>query len=334
MSSTMLKSAVASGIVLLALPALAQSPSPVAVTAPPPKIGTHIVTLGTTAGPLPRKDRAQASNLLIVNGTPYLIDAGDGAARRVVQSRVNFLDVTTVFITHNHSDHTAGLATLLNAQWEYAKRTPTNVYGPPGTERLIAGAIQYFTVNAETRSTEEKTWPLSRTFVGHDVAVGLVYADANIRVTAVENTHFHFAADNPFAGQHKSYSYRFQTPDKTIVFTGDTGPSDAVTELAKGADVLVSEVVDVEGIRQRRIAAGQWQKMSETEQKAFMFHMQDEHLTPDVIGRMATKAGVKTVILTHLPATPKEDDDYSGYVALVKQHFTGEVKAAADLMMF
>jgi ribonuclease BN (tRNA processing enzyme) len=296
--------------------------------------GTHFVTLGTTAGPLPRKDRAQASNLLIVNGTTYLIDAGDGVARRIVQAGANFRTIDTIFITHNHSDHTAGLATLLDVQWEYAKRTPTQVYGPPGTERLVKAGLEYFAVNAEIRSTEGKTNPLSKMAVGHDVGTGQIYKDGNITVTAAENTHFNIPEGSPYHGKHKSYSYRFQTPDQAIVFTGDTGPSEAVTELAKGADVLVSEVLSAEEIKQRRIKAGDWQKMSAEEQRLFMKHLTDEHVTPEQVGKMASKAGVKMVVLTHLAFSGKDDDDYQRYVEEVGKVYKGKVVVAKDLMRF
>src|SRR4029079_15293783 len=118
--SLLLAAAVLVGAQLLGDAGLAQTGA-----AQPSQAGTHFVTLGTTAGPLPRKDRAQASNLLIVNGTTYLIDAGDGVVRRIVQAGINFRTIDTIFITHNHSDHKAGLATLLDVQWEYSKRNPT-----------------------------------------------------------------------------------------------------------------------------------------------------------------------------------------------------------------
>ena len=318
------------GLFLLAAPAVAQT----GVAGKASQAGTHFVTLGTTAGPLPRKDRAQASNLLIVNGTTYLIDAGDGVARRIVQAGANFRTIGTIFITHNHSDHTAGLATLLDVQWEYSKREPTNVYGPPGTDRVVKAALDYFAVNAEIRSTEGKTNPLSKMAVGHDVGVGQIFADANIKVTAVENTHFNIPDNSPYHGKHKSYSYRFQTPDKVIVFTGDTGPSEAVTELAKNADVLVSEVLSAEEIKQRRIKAGDWQKLSVAEQTAFMKHLTDEHVTPTEVGKMATKAGVKMVVLTHLAFSGKDNDDYQRYVDEVGRVYKGKVVVAKDLMRF
>ena len=70
--------------------------------------GTKLITLGTAGGPQPRKDRAQASNLLVVNGTLYLIDAGDSVTRRIVQAGYDFRKIGKIFITHPHSDHTAG----------------------------------------------------------------------------------------------------------------------------------------------------------------------------------------------------------------------------------
>src|ERR1700742_2324238 len=79
---------------------------------------TTLITLGTAGGPLPRADRAQSSNLLIVNSTLYLIDAGGAVTMRVVQSGNDFRKVSKIFITHPHSDHDDGLATLLNSQWE------------------------------------------------------------------------------------------------------------------------------------------------------------------------------------------------------------------------
>jgi ribonuclease BN (tRNA processing enzyme) len=317
------------GVLMIVQRGQAQTAAPMTGTL----AGTHFVTLGTTAGPLPRKDRAQASNLLIVNDATYLIDAGDSVARRIVQAGANFRTINTVFITHNHSDHTAGLATLLNVQWEFSKRQPTNVYGPPGTARLVEAGLNYFAVNSEIRSTEGKS-ALDKMAVGHDVGIGPIFKDANIKVTAVENTHFHFPAGSPYVDKHRSYSYRFETSDRVIVFTGDTGPSDAVTELATDADVLVTEVFSAEEVKQRQINAGDWQKRSPEEQSAFMKHLTDEHVSPEQVGKMATRAGVKMVVLTHLAFSGKEDDDYQRYVEEVGKEYKGKVVVAKDLMRF
>ena len=93
-------------------------------------------TLGTVAGPPPRPHRAQFSNLLIVNDTLYVVDAGDGVTRRIAKAGFNVRDVGTIFITHHHDDHTAGLGTLMSAAWDNQRTKPINVYGPPRTEDL------------------------------------------------------------------------------------------------------------------------------------------------------------------------------------------------------
>src|SRR4051812_11380202 len=79
---------------------------------PQPKPGTRLITLGTASGPIQRPHRAQSSNLLTVNGVHYVIDAGDGVARRLVKAGIDVRDVGTIFVTHHHDDHTAGLGWL------------------------------------------------------------------------------------------------------------------------------------------------------------------------------------------------------------------------------
>ena len=309
------------------------APASYAQHAKPSASGTVLVTLGTGGGPLPRAGRTQSSNLLVVNGTPYLIDVGDGATRRIVRAGYDFRQVGTVFITHAHSDHTNGLATLLNAQWEYQRREPTDVYGS-GAEALVKGAIAYLTPNAEVRWSEGKRTKMEQVYRGHDVAPGAIYQDANVRVTAVENTHFNFAPDSPGAGKYRSYSYRFDTPGRVVVFTGDTGPSSALTELAKGADLLVTEVTVVEDVIDVMKRSGAWQAKTADEQQGWIRHMREEHVTPEDVGRMATAARVKTVVLTHLSPTVDPKDDFRRYADGAKKFYSGSVLLAKDLMAF
>jgi ribonuclease BN (tRNA processing enzyme) len=298
----------------------------------PSKAGTRLITLGTVAGPPPRANRAQSSNLLIVNGTLYVVDAGDGATRRIAQAGFNVRDVGTIFITHHHDDHTAGLGTLMSVAWDNQRTKPINVYGPPKTEDLVKAAVQYFSISAEIRIADGgRTIPIGQLFFGHDVGTGVIFQDANIKVTAIENTHFEFHK-GPAAGKHKSYSYRFDTPDRVIVFTGDTGPNDALTELARGADVLLSEANSIEQRMQDLIRSGQWQVMTPDEQVRIKRQMAEGHLSTDDVGTMAARAGVKTVVLTHL--TWKSDDDYTSWVDDVKKYFSGNVLIAKDLMEF
>jgi ribonuclease BN (tRNA processing enzyme) len=299
----------------------------------PPEKGTVLITLGTAGGPLPRASRAQSANLLVVNGTPYLIDAGDGATRRIVRAGYDFRRVAKVFLTHPHSDHTNGLPTLLNSQWEYVKREPTDVYGS-GAPALVKGAIDFLTPNAEVRWSEGKRVKMSEVFRGHEIADGVIYQDANVRVIAAENTHFNFPPDDPARGKYRSYSYRFETPGRVAVFSGDTGPSKALTQLAKGADLLVTEVTLVEDVIEVQKRNGSWQARTPSEQEAWTRHMKEEHVTPEDVGRMATAAGVKTVVLTHLTPTVDPNDDFQRYADGAKKFFSGEVKIAADLARF
>ncbi len=262
----------------------------------------------------------------------YVVDAGDGVARRIAKAGFDVREVGTVFITHHHDDHTAGLGTLMSVAWDNQRTKPINVYGPPRTEDLVKAAVQYFSISAEIRIADGgRTIPISQLFFGHDVGTGVIYQDANVKVTAIENSHFDFHK-GPASGKHKSYSYRFDTPGRVIVFTGDTGPSDALAALAGGADLLVSEANSVEDRMQLLIKSGQWQLMTPEEQVRIKQQMAEGHLSPDAIGKMAARAGVKTVVLTHL--TSKPDDDYTLWADEVKKHFSGQVFVAKDLMGF
>ena len=294
---------------------------------------SSLITLGTAAGPSLRPDRVQSCNLLTVNGTHYVVDAGDGVARRIAQSGIDVREIGTIFITHHHDDHTAGLGTLMSLAWDRQRTKPINVYGPPKTEELVKAAVQYCGISAEIRIADGgRTVPIADVFFGHDVGTGMIYQDANIKITAVENSHLAFHK-GPAAGKHKSYSYRFATPDRVIVFTGDTGFSDGVTELAKGADLLVTETSSCEDRKQMMIKDGRWQAMSTAEQEGIMRQATQGHMSLDDIARMATRAKVKTVVLSHLTQRVGTED-YTSWAEEVKNHFSGQVLVAKDLTEF
>ena len=295
--------------------------------------GTRLITLGTSGGPPPRAHRAQSSNLLTVNGTHYVVDAGDGVARRLAKAGINVREIGMIFITHHHDDHTAGLGTLMSLAWDQNRTKPINVYGPPRTEELVKAAVQYFTISAEIRIADGgRTVPIAQVFFGHDVGTGVIYQDANIKVTAVENSHFAFHK-GPAAGKHKSYSYRFETPDRVIVFTGDTGPSDAVTELAKGADLLVTETSSCEDRKQEMINDGRWQAM--TPCRAGRHHATGDPGTYDP-GRYWEDGGTRQRQDRGAVAPDPQawTDDYTPWAEEVKKHFSGQVLVAKDLMEF
>jgi ribonuclease BN (tRNA processing enzyme) len=194
------------------------------------------------------------------------VDAGDGVARRLAKARIDLRDVGTIFLTHHHDDHTADLGTLMSVAWDNLRTQPINVYGPPPTETFVKAVVQLFNISAEIRIADGGvSVPIAQVFFGHDVGTGVVYQDANIKVIAVENTHYQFHSGID-VGKHKSYAYRFEAPDRVIVSTGDTGPSDAVTELAKGADLLVTPTSSSKERMQLMIETGRWQAMTPAEQ--------------------------------------------------------------------
>jgi ribonuclease BN (tRNA processing enzyme) len=317
-------------LLLVFISALAAATSAAAQTSAPS--GTTLITLGTVGGPLPQARRAQSSNLLIVNGTLYLIDAGGGVTGRIVQSGNNFRAVSKIFITHLHSDHDAGLATLLVSEWEQ-QAPPIDVYGS-GVEALVKGAIAYLQPNADIRWSEGKKRPMSEAFRAHESQPGVIYQDPNVKVTAVENSHFHFQPEDPAYGKFRSYSYRFETPDKVVFFTGDTGPSDDVVELAKGADLYVTETTSPDDLIELYKKTGIWQSKTQAEQEGFLRHIREEHVTPEDIGKMAAKAGVKAVVMTHIGPSIDPNDDYQRYIDEAKKYYSGPITLAKDLMKF
>ena len=300
------------------------------------KKGTRLFTLGTRSGVTPTVGRAQSSNLLVVNGAQYVIDAGDGVTRRLTRLGTNFRNIDNIFITHPHSDHTGGLGALMTVMYDNQRTNLVNIYGPPGTAASVQGLLQFLTVSSEIRISDgTHTVPATKVFSGHDAGVGTIFQDANIKVTAVENTHFNFQPGSPGYGKYKSYAYRFDAADRSVVFTGDTGPSDVIAELAKGADLLVSEVTtSIDELKAQQIRIGRWQQMTPEQQEGLIRHRMEEHLLPDEVGKLAARAGVKAVILTHIPPTGNPNDDYLRFVEQVKKHFFGQVLIAKDLMEF
>lgn len=309
-------------------------------TAAPPQVlsPTRLILLGTGAGPIPRKDRSQPANLLIVGGRPYLIDAGNGVSRQLAQVGLVPSDIRNVFITHHHIDHNADVGALMSFAWiEDNKRNdksvpPMRFYGPSSTADLVSAAQNYLSIAERIFRAGVPMTPVAGRFEGHDIkADGVVYRDDRIVVTAAENSHYQSAKAAATASADKSYSYRFDTPDRAIVFCGDTGPSEALAKLALGAEVLVCEVNDLDASMMEFAATTQ---LPPPALKAVRMHMEKQHITPEQIGLLAQKAGIKTVVLTHFSPGMDGETDVSRYSAGVRKHFSGAVIAGKDLFEY
>src|SRR5690242_12147347 len=212
---------------------------------------TEIIFLGTAGGPPLRADRSEPSTLLIVDGREYLIDCGIGTMRRMIEAGIKSEQIKTIFFTHLHADHDLGLADVMANDFVhtdlFGATVSFDIYGPPQTRELVDAAFHFITIGfrpfeAENPSASRAAnGQFASPFVAHEFDQdGVIFRDNKIRVIATENSHYALMP-LPQRAAFRSYSYRIETPHGVIVFTGDTGPSDAVARLAKGADVLVAE---------------------------------------------------------------------------------------------
>ena len=138
------------------------------------------------------------------------------------------------FVTHLHSDHTVGYPDLIFTPWTLGRRVPLEVYGPKGLKAMTEHLLEAYRVDIETRTNpdgNQRTFPDGHKVNAHEIVAGVVYKDENVTVTA-------------FATKHamESYGYRFDTPDRSIVISGDTNPTQATIDACRGCDVLIHEV--------------------------------------------------------------------------------------------
>lgn len=302
---------------------------------------TRILFLGTAGGPPLRLDRSEPSALLIVDGRAYLIDCGIGTMRRMLRAGVRSEQIKTIFFTHLHSDHDLGLADVMANDYfrlGLARSTPSiHIYGPPQTKELVEAAFRYITITVRPfASLNPSDFPVvngefASPFVAHEIdREGVIFQDDKIRVIAAENTHYALlpAEDRK---QLKSFSYRIETPHGAIVFTGDTAPSDAVTRLANGADVLLAEVSyrDSQDLEETVNAMAARTQATPDRVKTFRAHFQFEHLDTHAVGELASKAQVRSVLLYHYYPADKADE--AAYVSGVKKYFSGPVFPSSDL---
>jgi len=203
---------------------------------------TQIVLLGTGT-PIPDPERSGPATAVVVNGTPYLIDFGPGVVRRIAgasQKAVAGLTVVNVrvaFLTHLHSDHTAGYPDLILTPWSVGRSQPLDVYGPAGLEHMTAHILDAYREDIAIRRRDKQVLGVPEQADGykvqaHEIKPGIVYKDQNATVKAFLVNH----GDVP-----QAFGYRIETPDRTIVISGDTAPSQSVIDSCNGCDVLIHE---------------------------------------------------------------------------------------------
>jgi ribonuclease BN (tRNA processing enzyme) len=303
-----------------------------------PLSGTHAILLGTKGGPGVDLKRNETASAAVVDGVPYLVDCGYGTLRALVECGIGLNQISGVFFTHLHDDHTADLALLLTLQWTDGRTNPMDIYGPYGTAAMVKDAMAFFKANTEIRIADEgRTVRPESLFHGHDLVAtdrpAPVLKDEHVTVTSIENTHFpeRSRAKMP----HRSLAFRFESKTRSIVFSGDTAYSRNLVDLAQGADVFICEVLDQDVHDQM---AAQAKAAAEAGNPNNIFrHVAETHSTPTDVGRMASEANVKTVVLNHLVqgavTSGRLEVPVTSYIDVVRKVYSGEVIVGQDLMV-
>ena len=249
-------------------------------------MAVRVVILGTGTI-IPSMSRKATSLLIEAHGETALFDCGPGALEAVERSGRSYKDIKRIFITHFHPDHTLGLGRLFSAMkndGSFPLEGRIEIYGPEGLDRFI------------------ENW--------NGLYDGIVPGDERLGLCGAFRSTGHSgggpdvrarAADH--AGK-AAYAYRLDYQGSSVVFTGDTGYTRSIVELAEGTDLLVTEC----SLPDDRAMNG--------------------HLTPSSAGRIALEAGVGRVVLVHLYPSMEEAEAIEG----VKRIYDGPVEVASDGM--
>ena len=283
----------------------------------PAKQKTRLVLLGTGGGPrvIPN-GRAKPANLVVANGAPYVVDCGSGVSQQLVRAGVPLDTLRCVFITHHHSDHDLDYGNLIYNAWAWGLRTPVDAYGPPPIVAMTEAYFQLNRFDIETRIADEGRPDLRKLVTAHEFAEpGLVMQNADVKVSATRVRH------PPIV---HAYAYRFDAPDRSIVISGDTTYSSELIALAKGADVLVSEVMHLAGLENLLKKVPNAATLRE--------HLLASHIVTEDLGRLAAAAGAKTLVLSHL--VPADDASITDdmWMEGVRKHYGGPIIVGRDLL--
>ena len=267
--------------------------------------GPRVVLLGTgTPNPDPR--RSGPAVAVVAEGRVYIVDCGPGVVRRAVEAGIVMRQLTRAFVTHLHSDHTAGLPDLIFTPAVTGRLEPFEIYGPPGLRSMVSLVMKAWSEDMDVRLHGlEPSVPGAYDVRAHDVQPGEIYRDDAVRVTAIPVKH---------GTWRYAYGYRFDSGGKAIVISGDTTYCEALAAAAKGCDILVHEVYSARGLARR---TPDWQRYH----SAF-------HTSAEDLGRLAAEARPHKLVLYHqLPMGETPDE----IMAEIRRRFTGEIVYGNDL---
>jgi ribonuclease BN (tRNA processing enzyme) len=286
------------------LGAAALSPRAAPTAAP-----SRLILLGTAGGPTPKVRASAPAQIIVIGDRGYLVDCGNGVARQMMLAGV-FRTLRHVFITHHHSDHNADYGTLLLLEWGDQLTTPIDTWGPPPLATITKLFLEMSAADIDVRMRDEGRPALAPLIRPHEItSPSIVLRDVLVTVTCAVVPH-------PLVPL--ALAYRFDCPDRAIVISGDTAPNDALVTLAKGADVLVHETLWVPG-------------MPGEPGSVLRRHIAASHTSVEDAGRAATRAGVKTLVLSHMVPTDAMPPDDT-LIAAARTTFAGRVVVGKDLL--
>lgn len=282
---------------------------------------TQIVLLGTGT-PSPDQDRSGPATAIVVNGTPYLIDFGPGVIRRAAaayQKGIKGLAVTNLriaFLTHLHSDHTAGYPDLILSPWAVGRNHPLEVYGPKGLKEMTEHILEAYREDIRIRLKDKEGVPGAREgykVKAHEIKPGVIYKDENVTVRAFLVNH----GDVP-----QAFGYRFETPDRTIVISGDAAPSQSVIDNCNGCDVLIHEAYSM---MTYNYVAPKYQE-----------YRRKHHTSSRELAEIANKARPGLLILYHRanPGGVGRPNPEEALLEEIRQVYGGKVVTGHDLDIF
>lgn len=282
--------------------------------------GTKLVLLGTGAGPVPGSHRHMTAHLLISNGAVYVLDCGLGVTRQYARTGVPWRALKAIFITHHHPDHNIEYGPMLVLGWVGGMQQSVRAYGPPPLTQMTEDYLRSAKTTIGFWAEDFHMTPLGMIKTHELPQAGPVMEDENVKVTSVLVQH------PPVV---PAYGYRFDFKDRSIAFSGDTVGLEAVAQMAKGADVLVHEAMDLAGIEafmRAQLAHGAPGNLD-----VAMAHMRADHTPAEEVGRIAQEAGVKTLVLSHL--TPGEGVSDERWHDAAAKAFKGNIIVGRDLMV-
>ena len=277
---------------------------------------SRLILLGTAGGPTPKKTRSGPSQIIVVGDRGYVVDCGDGVARQLMLAGV-FRTLRHVFLTHHHSDHNADYGNLLLLAWGDALTTRVDTWGPPPLKRMTRLFFEMSEPDRKVRERDEGRPPLPPLVQVHEVGRGgPVMEDDRVTVSCA-------VVDHPLVPL--ALAYRFDCPDRSIVISGDTRPCDALVRLARGADVLVHEV-----LLEDAAEVAKW--VGQPIGHPLVQHIMRSHTSFRDVGRIARDAGVRKLVLSHyVPGDAIVDRD--AVLSEIHKSFDGQVVFGEDLLV-